>query len=67
MGLFEKKECMLCGGKAGLLSTKFSDGVLCNKCYGTFAYEFLAKRDTEANDPFKFKNISVYQALFGQS
>ena len=33
MGLFDKKSCSVCGGKAGMLgSKKLSDGTLCKEC-----------------------------------
>ena len=29
MGLFEKKECLICGKKVGITGTKFLDGSIC--------------------------------------
>ena len=47
MGLFDKKECAICGGKVkGLLPTKFGDDYVCSDCLGNVhtEEEFAAKK-----------------------
>ena len=36
MGLFDKKECSICGGRVkGLFPWQFDGQYVCNECYGT--------------------------------
>lgn len=58
MGLFEKKECLICGKKVGLLGTKFLDGSICASCEYDLAPQFLRERAESQIDGFEYKNIT---------
>lgn len=58
MGLFEKKECLICGKKVGLLGTKFLDGSICASCEYDSAPQFLRERVESQIDGFEYKNVT---------
>ena len=51
MGLFDKKECGICGGKIGLLGgTKLEDGNLCGDCHKKLSPYYRPGKSTSIND-----------------
>ena len=50
MGLFSKKDCAVCGGRAGLGSKKLSEGVLCKDCREKLSPWFDAFSEASAED-----------------
>lgn len=59
MGLFEKKECLICGKKVGVLGSKFLDGSICAGCEYDLAPRFLRERVESSIDGFEYKNITL--------
>ena len=58
MGLFEKKECLICGKKVGITGTRFFDGSICASCEYDLAPRFLRERVESQIDGFEYKNIT---------
>ncbi len=48
MGLFKKENCVLCGGKTGLLDKKCSDGKVCRDCTKKLSVWFDDYKNTDA-------------------
>lgn len=61
MGLFDKKECMLCGKSAGLFGTKLADGYICSNCDIDLMPKFLKERVDSKIDGFTLKYYSLEQ------
>lgn len=53
MGLFEKKECMICGKKVGLFGTRLFDGYICSGCDADLIPQFLYERANSELDSFE--------------
>lgn len=51
MGLFDKKECSICGAKIGLLGNKkLSDGNMCKDCEKKLSVWFENRKESTVND-----------------
>ena len=51
MGLFEKKNCAVCGKEIGLLGTvKLEDGVICKNCSGKLSPYFSGRKRTTVKE-----------------
>ena len=73
MGLFDKKFCAICGGKAGFLALSFKDGKnLCDACWKKLAYngsinlEIRNKIDTNINE-MSVEDYNAFIALREQN
>lgn len=51
MGLFDKKECSICGAKIGLLGNKkLSDGNMCKDCEKKLSVWFKNRKESSISD-----------------
>lgn len=61
MGLFDKKECMICGKNVGLFGTKLADGFICSSCDIDLIPKFLKERVDSKIDGFALKYYPLEQ------
>ena len=57
MGLFEKKDCTICGNKVNMLGIKLQDAAICSKCLNDYTMGFFIERDLNNDDGFKYKTL----------